>query len=264
MSRPCRSSTPRPVKCPRSTWRSACKAHRRSGSPNRHRPKRAARKRNRNRWRERFRRDRHQPPRRGNEAARRGIDPGGGPGGADRGRRHRRRYPRRRAPPNRPPRRDRRRGPVGPGVGGHLRRGSAVRRLHRTTLPRGRVGGRGGAGHVPAGHGTGRPPRGRETVTAGRVRVAMDDMTGYDLIAIEEATGKPLTEVLGTAAGIFAAAWRARVNNGEPDATYADTLTWRMSDFDMEADTDTGNGDAPKALGGDTGGAPPGEPGPGA
>lgn len=96
------------------------------------------------------------------------------------------------------------------------------------------------------------------TATRKKIRVDMDELTGLDLIAIEEATGKPLTEVLGTAAGIFAAGWRARVNNGEPDATYEDTLTLRMADFDMAGDTPgNGNGASPgKAASGNSGGTP--------
>jgi hypothetical protein len=65
-----------------------------------------------------------------------------------------------------------------------------------------------------------------------KLRVDMALLNGHDYIAIEEATGKPIGEVLGTAAGMYAAAWRARLRD-EPDATYVSTLDFTLGEFDI-------------------------------
>lgn len=91
-----------------------------------------------------------------------------------------------------------------------------------------------------------------------RIRVDPNLLDGYDLIAIEEVTGKPFSEVLGSAAGIYAMAWRARLRVGQLDATYQNTLPLPLVSFDL--DTAAGPGEAP---GGGNGIGPLSSPAPG-
>ena len=90
------------------------------------------------------------------------------------------------------------------------------------------------------------------TANGHKIRVDMSLLDGYDYVAIEEATGKPISEVLGTARGIYAAAWRARVRD-DPAATLDDTMRLPLSAFDMV------NPDEPAGkAAASTGGGPPG------
>jgi hypothetical protein len=65
-----------------------------------------------------------------------------------------------------------------------------------------------------------------------KIRVDPSELTGRDFIAIEEATGKPMTEVLGAAAGIFAIAWRLQLRD-DPTFTYDQALDLKMGDLEM-------------------------------
>ena len=85
----------------------------------------------------------------------------------------------------------------------------------------------------------------------GKIRVDTSTLNGHDYIAIEEATGQPIGEVLTTARGIYAVAWRCRLAD-DPTATFEDTLLLSLSAFDMVNDqddvgkADAANGAAPR------------------
>jgi len=85
---------------------------------------------------------------------------------------------------------------------------------------------------------------------SGKIVVDATLMDGHDLIAIEEATGKSLGAVMGSAAGIYAVAWRARLHAGDVDATYDNTLDMPLSSFDMTT------AESAEALGGGNGAGP--------
>jgi hypothetical protein len=87
-----------------------------------------------------------------------------------------------------------------------------------------------------------------------KIRVDFAELNGHDYIAIEETTGKPISEIMGSARGIYAAAWRARLRNGDLSATFDNTLDFPMTAFDVEGG-DT-NGQAGKPLGSDGGEKP--------
>jgi len=65
-----------------------------------------------------------------------------------------------------------------------------------------------------------------------KLRVDPAELTGRDLIAIEEATGKPMAEVMGSAAGIFAALWRLKLRD-DPTFTYDQALDVPLSHIEV-------------------------------
>lgn len=86
-----------------------------------------------------------------------------------------------------------------------------------------------------------------------KIRVDVSTLSGHDFIAIEEVTGKPLTEALQCTAGIYAAAWRIHQRD-DPTFTYEAALDLNMArDFEMvNSDAEgeaqaAGNGGSPSA-----------------
>ena len=70
------------------------------------------------------------------------------------------------------------------------------------------------------------------TDTKAKLRVDLSLLTGRDYIAIEEVTGKPVTESLSGAAGIFAAVWRLKLRD-DPTFTYDQALDLSFGDIDI-------------------------------
>jgi hypothetical protein len=82
-----------------------------------------------------------------------------------------------------------------------------------------------------------------------KIRVDMSLLSGHDFIAIEEATGKPLSEALQSTAGIYAAAWRIHQRD-DPTFTYEQTLDLNMM-RDFEIVNQDAEGEASAAGNGD-------------